>query len=318
MIEAPFGSPAWEKRVLADVEAIEKAGIEEAFAFTARIFTKVTFPHSYRSAESGKLTLHNGNMTVTMTNTDGGGLPYGHYARLIMFWLTREASQRHNDENIADIDTARVIPLGDSAHRVLREMGVLKPGQRACRNHYAALTEQMERLADTTISTRYDMSSDSGCGHRKEKTHVADESYFWWQTDNPSGNLGSGSYITLSREFFLELATHAVPLNSLHVAKIYRSPLALDLYSWAAHRIHTHNGDTRVTWQQIKGQIGTNYPETHQGLRDFKKKTRIAIARIADAWPESGISEWNGGVRLTGHVTPVHPKITPPPAEPRF
>ena len=73
-----------------------------------------------------------------------------------------------------------------------------------------------------------------------------------------------------------------------------------------------------MTWQQLKGQIGTAYPDTDRGLRDFRSKVRSAIDRIADAWPESGIKEWENGVMLTGKTTPVDPKITPPPTEPHF
>lgn len=307
-----------DDRIQAEVDFIEKVGITEPYVFTSAIFTKATFPHSARGAAEGKLTLNNGYLTVTMTNVAGGSLPYGHYARLIMFWLTREACQRHNDPNIPDMEAKRTIPLGNSAQQIMREMGILKPGQRADSKQYKALSVQMERISETAISTAVYLPEQSGMGIRRENTLVADKCFFWWEHNDDSGNMHNSSYIVLSEEFFTELATHAVPLNSLHVAKIYRSPLALDLYSWAAHRIHTHHGDTRVTWQQIKDQIGTSYPDTYQGLQDFKKKTRTAIKRIADAWPESGLREWENGVRLTGKTTPVDPKVIPPPTKPNF
>lgn len=318
MADTPETDPLNDARIDAEIAFIEQAGISDPYVFTSAIFTKVTFPHSAKGAESGRLTLTNGNMTVTMTNTAGGSLPYGHYARLIMFWLTREACQRYNDPHIPDMETKRTIPLGKSAQRIMREMGILKPGQRASSLQYKALNSQLEDIANTAIHTRYDITAAHGSGSRSTNSHVADETYFWWERGNLDGDLDNGSYIVLSEEFFTEIATRALPLDARHVAKIYRSPLALDLYSWAAHRIHTHNGHTRVTWKQLKGQIGTAYPETDRGLRDFRSKVRSAIDRIADAWPESGIKEWENGVMLTGKITPVDPKVIPPPTEPRF
>lgn len=320
MADTPENNPADNlgERMEADVEFMETHGIADRYVFTSAIFTKATFPHSARGAGSGRITLKNGDITVTMTNTAGGALPYGHYARLVMFWLTREACQRYNDANIPDLAAKRTIPLGKSAQRIMREMGILKPGQRADSRRYKALNTQLESIANTVIYTRHDLTRTQGSGFRTTNSHVADETYFWWERGDKSEDLDNGSYIVLSEAFFTELATHAVPLDAIHIAKIYRSPLALDLYSWAAHRIYTHNGHTRVTWQQLKGQIGTNYPDTDQGLRDFKKKVRTAIQAIADAWPESGIKEWENGVMLTGKTTPVDPKITPPPTEPRF
>lgn len=318
MTETPGSDPFNAARLDADIKFIEEAGITNPYVFTSTIFTKATFPHSARGAASGRLTLTNGNMTVTMVNVSGRELPYGHYARLIMFWLTREACQRHNDPNIPDGETKRTIPLGKSAQRIMREMGIIRPGQRASRDHYTALARQLENLASTAITTEYRTSTDAGGAVQAESALVSTSRYFWWDSPDMTGDYGNGSYIVLSREFFAELVNHTVPLDARHVAKIYRSPLALDLYSWAAHRIHTHNGDTRVTWEQLKAQIGTSYPDTDQGLRNFKKKVRKAIEDIADAWPESGIREWGNGVRLVGKTTPVDPKVVPPPPEPRF
>lgn len=53
------------------------------------------------------------------------------------------------------------------------------------------------------------------------------------------------------------------------------------------------------------------YPDTDQGMRNFKKKVRKALDTIAQAWPEAenGVTEWrsanNSGLRLTGKATPV-------------
>ena len=106
----------------------------------------------------------------------------------------------------------------------------------------------------------------------------------------------------------------------MHLAHLKRYPLAIDLYCWATYRISYHKGDTRVTWEQLKAQLGTGYPTTAQGLRDFKKKVKKAISQVKKAWPEAGIELWTGGVKLVGHTPAVMKKDIPinPDLPPQF
>lgn len=295
----------------------DEYGITDPFVFTSRLFTKVTFPHSVTAANSKTIDLHNGNMHVGMSNSLDG-LPYGHYARLVLFWLTKEACRRCKNFGIddvdeadaVDLDLARTIPLSDSAHRILQEMNILKPGQRACRNHYAALNRQIKRIMHTTISVRYDEDTAEEDCEGTDSYLVGERSHLLWKKSAKTEKFSNGSYIILTEEFFKELVKHTVPLDAIHVRKLHRSSLALDLYAWLAHRLYNHTGDTRVTWEQLRGQIGLTYPNTDQGIRDFRKSIRKAIAKIKEAWPKAGIEEWPGGVLLSGNITPIAPKPT--------
>ena len=140
------------------------------------------------------------------------------------------------------------------------------------------------------------------------KSRFPCDTYFeWWDITNPANDdLYDYSYINLSEDFYREIVEGAVPLDMLHLAQISRKPLAIDLYCWATYRISYHKGNTRVTWQQLKAQLGTGYPNTPQGMRDFKKKVIKAIEDVKAAWPEAGITTWENGVRLTG----TNPAIT--------
>lgn len=301
-----------EKTILETVRFIEAMGITDAVSFTCSLFTKATLPHSSRGAESGRTVLHNGDLTVTITSTsEDGKLPYGHYARLVLMWLTREICVRHADPNLPP-DVARVIPLKGAAHRVLRETGIIKPNQRASKPQYEALATQIERIAATTISITYASNSKAGAGKSRERLQIADTDFLWKKRNDESGEFGEASNLVLSQSFYDWVPLHSVPLSTVHIFKLYRSPLALDLYCWAVQRLHTHRGDTRVTWEQLRGQLGASYPSTAQGNRDFKKKARAAIQKIKTAWPEAGISEWPGGVRLIGKNTPIDAKHLPP------
>lgn len=86
-----------------------------------------------------------------------------------------------------------------------------------------------------------------------------------------------------------------------HLAKIYHSSSALDLYGWVSYQIGTHSTPTRVAWQQLKDQIGTSYPDTPRGEAEFQTVIRRFIESISRAWSESGLSEWRDGVIVIGN-----------------
>lgn len=304
-------SPIDQQEALTNTKISETYGIVDPFAFTNVLFVKATLPHSVRSAKAGKIVLHNGSMTVTMTSTSEEGiLPYGHLARLFLIWLTREVHLRKNDPNL-DSETARTIPLKGSAHRILHEMGLVKPGKRAGRSQYLALTQQIERLTSTTISVSYSVKNSKGQGRSTNRMQISDQDFFWYDHEDGSGkkseDFGSASHLVLSEVFFDWLTKRTVPLSMFHIVQFHRYSLTLDLYGWAAYRKKTHSGYTRVTWEQLKGQLGSGYPDTPRGMADFRRKVRISIVQIKKAWSEAGIEEWSGGIVLDGKETPIKP-----------
>ena len=147
-------------------------------------------------------------------------------------------------------------------------------------------------------------------------TVVATEAFYWWEAHDELPY----AYVELSTEFFRELIDGAVPLDTTHLAQLKKYPLAIDLYCWATYRISYQQHDTHLTWQQLKAQLGTGYPTTAQGLRDFKKKVKKAISQVKKAWPEAGIELWTGGVKLVGHTPAVMKKDIPinPDLPPQF
>lgn len=290
--------------VLPRVQRMEELGLDDHF-YTSTLLTKFTFPHSPRSADKRELALVNGDLEVVMYSPKG--LPYGHYPRLFLLWLTRECARRHA---VLPLDEARVIPLGDSLNDFLKQVGIVPKSGRASSTTYKAVRGQLERLFCTTISTSWRCSGDDEAPEYAswENMTVTSKGFLWWDADkNDELNWGE-SYIELSREFFTSVAEHTFPLDVTHVIELRRSPMALDLYTWLAQRLHDHRGVTRVKWEQLRGQLGSGYPLTGQGMRDFKKSVRTAMAAVKQAWPEAGVSEYAGGVMLTGSVTPIKRK----------
>ena len=305
------------------VHMMEELGIDDPITFSSRTLIQATFPHSYRIDRQGKeLTLTNGNLTITMYGRYG--LPYGHYPRLILCWLTKQALRRQ----YLPISEARIIPLGDNLNQFLRDVGILKgitPDggvKRADGRQLKYLQEQMRRLFTTVIGI--DVTGKNGVKTTERLTSfpISCDTYFeWWDITNPANDdLYDYSYINLSEDFYREIVEGAVPLDMLHLAQISRKPLAIDLYCWATYRISYQKHDTHLTWQQLKAQLGTGYPNTPQGMRDFKKKVKKAIEDVKAAWPEAGIELWTGGVKLVDHTPAVMKKDIPinPDLPPQF
>lgn len=282
------------------LKRIQALEITDPIAFSSRALIQATFPHSARAADKNEIVLINGNLTVTMYSRKG--LPYGRLARLIMLWLTRECVRRNGQLPMSE---ARHIPLGNSLHAFLRQIGALKgvykdgtTPKRANGRDYQSLRKQLIRLFATSISFDWIETHECRKADAWENIAISEAGFLWWDENHSEDE--QEPYVLLTEKFFKELVEHAVPLNPIHIAHIQRSPLALDIYSWATYRISYHSGFTRVTWAQLKGQIGTAYPDTEQGMRDFRKATLKAVSMILEVWPGRHIEANKSGIFLTG------------------
>ena len=78
------------------------------------------------------------------------------------------------------------------------------------------------------------------------------------------------------REFFDTLARHAVPLDYRAISALKHSALALDVYTWLAHRLCRIDKPACVmlSWENIRDQFGKEYANS----KDFKREFRDILA----------------------------------------
>jgi len=122
------------------------------------------------------------------------------------------------------------------------------------------------------------------------------------QHDGHSLGLWPGS-MTLSGEFYSTLLEHAVPLDPRAVHGLQKSALALDLYTWLAHRlcrVQKPEG-VKLSWANLRQQFGQEY----SCAKDFKKEFRAALLKVCAAYPDARVSEEAGGLRLFSSPAPV-------------
>lgn len=265
-----------------------ESGILDPISFTSSTLIQTTFPHSRRAGK--EIVLVNGDRTVTMYSRHG--LPYGSYPRLLMCWLTREALRRKD----MPLDEARVIPLEGSARGFMREVGIShvtggKDGS------LTLIKRQMKSLFATTIGVDYEGDRSGRTLLDLDNSRIADSAHVWWDPQ-PQDQINFKGHVTLSPEFFRDISTSAVPLDTGIIRDLRRSPMALDVYSWLSYRLSYLRGISVIRWDQIRGQLGAGYPATSQGMRNFRKKFLAALGKVLQAWPEATISVTDVGIML--------------------
>jgi Plasmid encoded RepA protein len=203
-------------------------------------------------------------------------LPYGAKPRLVLVHACSEAVRTQSLE----------IEIGRSVREFLARLGLDNSG-----HEYSRFRAQIEALAACRMVLG--MSSDT-----KDVT-IATQPFSrfeaWVQHDGKSLGLWPGS-LTLSAEFFGSLIDHAVPLDPRGIAALQKSALALDVYSWLAHRLHRIRkpDGVKVSWANMRQQFGQEYKTS----KDFKKAFRLALLKVRAVYPDAAIDDFPGGLIL--------------------
>lgn len=124
----------------------------------------------------------------------------------------------------------------------------------------------------------------------------------WLQTGEDQIGMWPG-VLTLSGPFFDTLREHAVPLDPSAIAKLQNSALALDTYTWLAHRLPRikNAGGLTLKWSALKGQFGQEY----RTEKDFKRELVAAVAKAVAVYPAARIEKVRGGLHLYPSAPPI-------------
>lgn len=213
-------------------------------------------------------------------------LPYGSTPRLVMVHISSEAIRTQN----------RRVELGDSMRQFLQVLGIPTNGGK--RGGYTMFRKQMEALAAcrVTIGMEYDgrvVTVDAKPIRRFEA---------WLQNDGEQRTLWPG-VLELSTDFYETLAQHAVPLDYRALSALRHSALALDVYTWLAHRlcrIKQPNG-VMLSWENLRDQFGQEYASA----KDFKREFRHVLRQVWLVYPDARIESTPGGIVLRESPPPI-------------
>ena len=216
-------------------------------------------------------------------------LPYGAIPRLVMVHISTEAVRTKS----------RVIDVGESMRQFLTQLGLQPSGGR--RGGYTALRKQLQALAACRMTLGMtDGDRVSTIDAKPIKRFDA-----WLLNglhDGSQRTLWPGE-LELSEDFFDTLTRHAVPLDFRALGALKHSALALDIYTWLAHRLPrvTDARGTKVSWSNLKEQFGQDYGRS----KDFKKTFRNALRQVCTVYPDARLRDAPGGLILQPSRCPV-------------
>jgi hypothetical protein len=211
-------------------------------------------------------------------------LPYGAIPRLVMIAAVTRAVQ----------ERTREIELGRSMSESLRKLGLADTGAA----HWRNVVKQQTALAAVEMVLGYTVNG----MHKTVKAPPFDEITAWAHREERQSTLFP-SVITLSERFYNALEAHAVPLDARAVRALGRYPLALDVYTWLAHRlcrVRNNQGD-RIPWMKLREQFGSELSDQ----KKFKQMMRSALKRALLVYPKARIDTWGSGITLLPSPPPI-------------
>ena len=144
----------------------------------AKMLVQTTLPH--RAQPGKQYTRSDGDVTLSITDLGGAGLPYGAYPRLILVWMTTEALRTGE----------RKLELGRSLSSFMGQLGLQCTG-----GHWGTIPRfrgQMERLFGAAISTRWRRDQDGQSHTGGANLVLAEEFDLWWTPQKlPQAGLGA-------------------------------------------------------------------------------------------------------------------------------
>ena len=115
-----------------------------------------------------------------------------------------------------------------------------------------------------------------------------------WTVDEGGQRCMWPGQMKLDSEFFETLIEHAVPLDPRAIGALKGSSLALDAYTWLAHRlcrVKTPKG-TLVSWTNLHQQFGQEYAS----VKKFKQSFLHALHQAHTVYKDAKLRQVRGGL----------------------
>lgn len=199
--------------------------------------------------------------------------PYGVTARLILIWLCTQATQKKSP----------VIEISASLNAFLGDLTLVRGG-----NQRAEVMEQLHRLISAGI--RITETIKEGKHKRVKRTNlfIFTHSDLLFRSDDVMDDEPIwGSNVTLSQEFYEQIKGHSFPLPIEALRACSGSTLIADAYMFLVYRLHGMSSTTRISWDQLAQQFGSNYARTIDFKINFKKALKVVLVMYPEAKVEA-------------------------------
>lgn len=218
------------------------------------------------------------------------GLPHGAKPRLVLYHLNAEAIKTQSP----------VLELEDSLTAFVRRTLGLDPGGR----NIKTVKDQLTRLAAADF--RFGMDRD---GRAVTIKSTVISGFELWSPKNDKQRVLWPTTVQFSRDYFDSLMSHAVPLNEAAITRLSHSPIALDIYTWLAQRLHRINPKRAafVPWVSLRQQFGEGYGR----MDNFKAAFRRTLKQVHTVYPHAAFSLDGKGMTLRHSRPPVARRLLP-------
>ncbi|WP_045762269.1 replication protein RepA [Xanthomonas albilineans] len=264
-------------------------------AFLHSTFCQVGLPRSKPKGDTFER--KSGNAAVRLeagTLWDGADyikqpLPYGTKPRLLLLHLIRSYLRTGN----------RTIDLGESVRDFLQNtLNIDASG--GAKGGMTGFREQIKAFAACRMVIGYNMPT--GAVRTRPAERLVEEFEAWPETNNRNGQrILWPSSITISADFAASIEKASVPLDARAIQAIQDSALAIDLYSWLAHRLHRLDRPAILHWASLRGQFGQEIADPRNFKRNFVKAMRDVLV----IYPQAKVEDVFGGIRINPSQPPV-------------
>lgn len=295
----PIRQEAWIDELVAEAAAIdaEEAKKAGAVGYMARLLAQATMPYS-----PTKELVHqrcNGLISVRLVADPEVGLPYGHFPRVIMCWITTEAVRTRKN----------VLALGRNLSSFMEQLNLVPTGGRW--GSIARLRNHLDRLFGATIT-----SIEEQPGHISRMAVKPIEGMeLWWDPKRPEEDNLWNSRIALNKTFFESIIERPIPLDlriMRALAKL-RSPMAIDIYCWLTYRVSYIDKPTKtIPWPLIQLQMGASFDRVRSFREAFLHWLKVVHVlypslQVEVVEPSQGRKGGGGGLVLK----PCRPSVAP-------
>lgn len=221
------------------------------------------------------------------------GYPYGAYPRLILAWIATEVVQQKQRE----------LELGASLSDFMTSIGkdTKSGGQRGT---ITLLKSQMQRLFSANIV----VTSDPNAVHwQTDGFRIADAASIemWWNPLQPDQAALWQSSLRLTERFYESLVKNPVPVDLRIVKALSRSAMAIDIYCWLTYRNATIERNTKIPWEALMQQFGTDSSK-HKFRENFEKNLRDVLV----LYPQARLKTDTSGILLVPSPPSIRKLIT--------
>ena len=212
------------------------------------------------------------------------GLPWGTKPRLILAHLNAEALRQRSAE----------IEIESSLSAFVKRIRGFDNGR-----EIRAFKEQLGRLSASLI--RLAVFREDSAFQVDTKIITAFE--LWGAANDERQRVLWPSFIKLSKEYFVSLQAHAVPLYEGDLAALAHSAMALDIYAWLAQRLCRVEPmkPAFIPWTAIKEQFGPDYGR----MDKFKAVFRVALRQVMARYDRARLDLDERGMTLHHSLPPV-------------